>query len=400
MEIDEVSLPYFKINKLFWRWSKCEGAEGCHGVREAQLSMEKAPPELKRLPPPVERAAQPEKPDPAMKMLDDIERIAKPFVRFKAWLDAPVPPKTPKPEAPAAKKQEVVPPFDIQEIPGAMRKEFMPVSAKLMERWFAGELNYSRSDDDQKDEINQDGQRYSESMIDRTSITMDWVLKHERARRQYEELINTRIYNQAAYDEALKILLRYRKRLGVSPWGECGNDIRKLHKNFQFQLVAVESTFEQKAEQYLRRMVHDGVPDDLTGSLGAFNFYAAIAKASFDPQGKSATVTHIVIYVRDSYSFEGVSDTRSQYLGHWSKDGVIVVPGYVALNVVKSPWLDYPVVTGNISENLYKRGKVYYPVRNKSFREWQLKHRRGGDFIIYSDWKSIRLERPIKVYFE
>ncbi|TKC92682.1 hypothetical protein FAZ69_00200 [Trinickia terrae] len=343
------------------------------------------------------QAAQP---DPAMKMLDDIERIAKPFLRFKAWLDAPVPPKTSKLEPPAAKKQDVVPPFDIQEIPGAMRKEFMPVSAKLMERWFAGELNYSQSDSDQKDEINQDGQPYSESMIDRTSVTMDWVLKHERARKQYEELINTAIYNRKAYEEAKKILRRYRKRLGVSPWTECDNDIRQLHRNFQFQRVVVESSFEQKAEQYVRRMVHEGVPDDLTGSLGAFNFYAAIATADFDLQGKSATVTHIAVYVRDGYSFEGASDTRSQYLGHWSKDGVIVVPGYVAINMAGVPWLDYPVVTGNVAENLHKKGKVYYPVRNRSFREWQLKHQRGGDFIIYSDWKTVRLEKPIKVYFE
>ncbi|WP_374193506.1 DUF6402 family protein [Trinickia mobilis] len=29
-----------------------------------------------------------------------------------------------------------------------------------------------------------------------------------------------------------------------------------------------------------------------------------------------------------------------------------------------------------------------------------MKPHRGGDFIIYSDWKSIRLKKPIKVYFE
>ena len=31
-----------------------------------------------------------------------------------------------------------------------MRKEFMPVSAKLMERWFAGALDYSPTTDDEK----------------------------------------------------------------------------------------------------------------------------------------------------------------------------------------------------------------------------------------------------------
>ncbi|MCA8021987.1 DUF6402 family protein [Burkholderia metallica] len=28
-------------------------------------------------------------------------------------------------------------------------------------------------------------------------------------------------------------------------------------------------------------------------------------------------------------------------------------------------------------------GNVYYPVRNNSFREWQQRHRRGGDFVIF-----------------
>jgi hypothetical protein len=145
MEVDSPKLPYFKINKLLWRWSRCEGAEGCRVVREATLSMDKPPPKLDKPPPLAERSApsaKTEKPDPAVKMLDDLIAVAGAFSRFKQWLDAPVPPKAPKPEPPA-KKQEVVPPFDIQEIPGAMRKEFMPVSAKLMEKWFAGELNYS-----------------------------------------------------------------------------------------------------------------------------------------------------------------------------------------------------------------------------------------------------------------
>jgi hypothetical protein len=365
--------------------------------------MERAPPKLKPARLPVERAPAPvrqEKPDSVMKMLDDLERMAKPFVRFNAWLNTPVSPAPPKPGPLAVvNKQDVVPPFDIQEIPDAMLKERMPIASKLMKRWLAGVLNYSRNDKDQQNEINQNGEYYSESMIDRTSITMDWILKHERARRGYELLLNSAVYNNKAYNKIKEILLRYRWRSGASPWGECANDIRKLHKDFQFQRVAVEGTFEQKAEQYFRRMMNNSVPDDLTGSLGAFNIYAAIGKVNFDPHEQSATVTQIVVYVRDSYSFEGELDTRSQYLGHWSKNGVIVVLGDAMGNALKSLWIEHPVVVGNISENLYKKGKVYYPIRNRNFREWQMKHQRGGDFIIYSDWKVIRLEKPIKVYF-
>ncbi|WP_254609685.1 DUF6402 family protein [Burkholderia lata] len=244
--------------------------------------------------------------------MDDIERIADTFSRFKKWLDAPDPPKQPKP----AEKEKEVPPFDIQQIPDAMRKEHMPVSAKLMERWFSGELNYSATPKDQQNEINQNGELYPESMVDRTTIKLDWVLRHARAKIQYDNLINTAIYSPRAYEVLKDILGRYSSRGGVSPWAVSGNDIRKLHKKFQFQRAAVERSFEQKALQAVRRFPEGGVPDDLTGALGAFNLYAAVARVTFDTENKSATVTHIVVYVRDGYSFEGPADSRSQYLGH------------------------------------------------------------------------------------
>jgi len=328
-------------------------------------------------------------------MVDDIERIADTFSRFKKWLDAPDPPKQPKP----AEKEKEVPPFDIQQIPDAMRKEHMPVSAKLMERWFSGELNYSATPKDQQNEINQNGELYPESMVDRTTIKLDWVLRHARAKIQYDNLINTAIYSPRAYEVLKDILGRYSSRGGVSPWAVSGNDIRKLHKKFQFQRAAVESSFEQKALQAVRRFPEGGVPDDLTGALGAFNLYAAVARVTFDTENKSATVTHIVVYVRDGYSFEGPAGSRSQYLGHWGESGVVIVPIYAAANLADQPWFDFPIVAGGTAANLYKPGKTYYPVRNRSFREWQAKYRRGGDFIIFSNYKPIMLAKPITVYF-
>ncbi|WP_257128129.1 DUF6402 family protein [Burkholderia sp. MSMB1072] len=57
-------------------------------------------------------------------------------------------------------------------------------------------------------------------------------------------------------------------------------------------------------------------------------------------------------------------------------------------------------MSGSTVANLYEPGKVYYPVRNRSFRDWQIRHHRGGDFIIFSDYRSIMLDKPITVYFE
>jgi len=399
MKLYNEKLPYYRINKLLWKWKLCDGDDGCMPVDGITLSMEQSPPVPRQRNQPEMRSGAParaERPDPLVKMVDDIEKIAGAFSRFKTWLDTPDPPKQPKPK----ERERAVPPFDIQQIPDAMRKEHMPVSAKLMERWFAGELNYSNTSEDQKNEINQNGELYPESMIDRTTIKLDWVLKHARAKEQYDNLVNTAIYSSRAYGALRDILSRYRGRGEVSPWTTSGFDIRKLHKDFQFQRAAVESSFEQKALQAIQRVAHASVPDDLTGALGAFNIYAAVTGVSFDLRNKSATVTHIVVYVRDGYSFEGQSDSRSQYLGHWSKNGVIIVPSYEVANLAETPWVDFPVVAGSTVANLYDPGMVYYPVRNRSFREWQARHQRGGDFIIFSDWKSMRLEKPITVYFE
>ncbi|MCX4174427.1 MULTISPECIES: DUF6402 family protein [Paraburkholderia] len=38
-------------------------------------------------------------------------------------------------------------------------------------------------------------------------------------------------------------------------------------------------------------------------------------------------------------------------------------------------------------------------VRNRSFRQWQLMHQRGGDFIVYSDYRVIGLNPPIELGF-
>ncbi|MGN5354419.1 DUF6402 family protein [Ralstonia sp. L16] len=53
-----------------------------------------------------------------------------------------------------------------------------------------------------------------------------------------------------------------------------------------------------------------------------------------------------------------------------------------------------------VTRNAYISEKnVYYPIRNKDYRNWQLKHGQGGDFIIYSDRRSIPLAGPMVIEF-
>ncbi|WP_434660932.1 DUF6402 family protein [Paraburkholderia sp. A3BS-1L] len=103
----------------------------------------------------------------------------------------------------------------------------------------------------------------------------------------------------------------------------------------------------------------------------------------------------LLIASKDSYDFTDKPGDVSQYLGHWSSKGVIVVPydGLVGQLNAPSLYLPYPVARGDMRV----KGNVYYPVHNKDLRQWAMKHQRGGDFIIFSDRKRVRLREPIRI---
>jgi hypothetical protein len=46
------SIPYYKINQIFWTWTLYDGEDGCHIVRDTALSLNKAPPALRDQPKP------------------------------------------------------------------------------------------------------------------------------------------------------------------------------------------------------------------------------------------------------------------------------------------------------------------------------------------------------------
>jgi hypothetical protein len=277
----------------------------------------------------------------------------------------------------------------------------MPISAKLMERWFAGALNYSPSEADEKRLVNQDGKPYPPSMFDKDTVTLKWVLKHERAKQAYDMLLDQyTLRSQLALATLHKKLMPY-KEVSRSFYvnDECKNDLLEMHRRFQFQYVGVESSFMQKFKQFLKRQYSErGIPDDLTGALGSFNLYAAPFHISID-RG-IATIDSVMIYVKDNYTFTDGPDDVSQYLGHWGPKGIVIIPYDQALsitNIHATPvgefYADSAVTVGDPSV----RGSMYYPIWNKSFRQWQRIHHRGGDFVILSDFKAVNLNPPITI---
>ncbi|SAK94503.1 hypothetical protein AWB80_06977 [Caballeronia pedi] len=302
-------------------------------------------------------------------------------------------------------QEEPLPPFDIQEIPAAMRLANMPVSAKLMERWFAGQLNYSPTQDDERVLINQDGQPYPASMFDTTTITLNWLLKFARAREAFNILCSREVLTSpAAMRVFRKKIAPFQSSFSVITNEICKEDMLKLHQQFQFQFSAVEGTWIDKLKS-AKALFHkdESFPDDLTGALGSFNFYAAPREFHIRKIGPpTAFIYSVFIYVKDNYTFTDATGEVSQYLGHWSKKGVILVPRdnvLTALNIpsislpIDDDWFESAVSIGNAR----KAGNVYYPIRNSSFRDWQNKHHRGGDFVIFSDLRVVNFDPPLEV---
>lgn len=389
----EDNITYLKSSNFLRTWSERQG-QACE-LEHVKLSTSRSPPRVIHAPPAqsvparTEREIAPRKQkepqDPWLNLFNAGFKAAEKVQVFSAWLDSP--PPTPAPKATPAPPPKQVPPFDIQDVPKTMRKLTLPTAAKLQERWFAGAANHSRSARDLLDEIDQNGVRYAPTMVDSTTIKMDWVLSFRRAKAALDELIQTRLRTPTALDILKAKLMPYRNRHDILGWNVANSDFLEFHKRFQFQLIDVNASWGQRISQFLGRSITaGGVPDDLTAALGSFNFYAAARYARFEssPAGRVAVVTDVSIYVRDPYEF-----SDEQYLGHWSPSHVAVVPAHQ----IAGGWLDYPVVDGSI----YDKDSVLYPVTNKDYRDWRAKHNQGGDFMIYSDRINVKLDSPIRV---
>lgn len=316
------------------------------------------------------------------------------------------------------------PPFDMLDLPDAMEKVGFTVAAKLSRRWF----------NSRKHEIPSNGRLYvyPDDMVDTKIVSLDFVLKYPRVRAKYEDLISKGIYDDAAMmvikDRIEKLVANPFINNDIAYSGELdafshsNRNIQKLHSNFQFQTAAVSNL---DTLDWTRGLT------DLTASLANFSFAAAIANARIDtqkfynyPKGNvpvyccqsKVEITHVYVYARDSYSFEDRPGRKaSQYLGHWNRNGVILIPTAVVSDVATH--YDYDFEWGNapysddgfdgpvdVLKGMFggemREQDVYYPVHNGDYLKWREKFGRGGDFAIYTEPKRIKLPNPIQFTLE
>lgn len=407
--------PLIPFSKKVWKEYK--GSEGCIPINTQQtISFERLAPG---------DPAPPPKPTPPKPTREQIKAPQVEQARQKALAEQAKKQEQNKPKAPAqgqpkiaeAEDHDKLPAFDLQDIPGAMGKIGWPVSAKLARKWFASPKHTYHNDYN------------SVQPIDDTTVTLNWALKYGSVRDKFDALTQESIYSKNAIEKAKNAIIKKisdtfinKKSTDLSfDTAPYTNDLRQFHIDWQFQLMPI-SFINTTDGLYLLT--------DLTAALGNFSIYAAIGNAKitkeqffkYDNEKKTKTycidavaeITHIYVYIKDSYSFNDDPDS-SQYLGHWNKIDMITAYragissrlGNQPITETKTKWeylpsdpIDKPVDKRRGLVRKLIEEDVYYPVYNKAYRDWREQHNRGGDFMIYSKPQYFKLNKTIKIKLE
>ncbi|WP_175914673.1 DUF6402 family protein [Burkholderia metallica] len=403
---DVKKVPYYQLESgvLYSskRWKCYSGVVGCVPIDTQQkISFDRLAPNEPPPPPPSKAAA--------------------PLAPQKPPAPAPAPAKPPAKPQPNDKPQDAeqadkLPEFDLQDIPKAMDKMGWPISAKLAREWFASPKHAYN------DQLN------SVQPIDDRTVSLEWALRFRGALERFNQLVRQAIYTPNAAASARNTLTPViEKSFAAGQMNAAGividttpflTDLLQFHIAWRFQYQSVSSVDTL-----------DGTAlTDLTGALANFNLYAAVGKATvtgeryYKYEGNTkkfclepvAKITHIYVYIKDSYSFNDDSPSKSQYLGHWNKNGMVL--SYVAaandffkssnLNVGNSTiekWhylpegeeVNKPIDKRTSLFRKFMAKDVYWPVHNKTYREWRAAHNRGGDFMVYSRPNLVKLDNPI-----
>jgi hypothetical protein len=223
--------------------------------------------------------------------------------------------------------------YDITRIPGIMRSKHWDMGAALMSRWFSLPAN----------------EHPDRGTPDTATITMAWTLRFDRAKRVYDEIVSERIWANPPAQRLLATKLREQGKLigQEATFGGPWNDVVRADRD-HIQHRTVGSMLDPA--------------DDMLAALGRFNFHVAVG-GRVEPRGQRHTVhiDTVGIYVVDSYDFNG-----DQPLGYWSDN-------------------DFAGRFNPISG---------YAVSNASFRDWRARNHRGGDFMVYSDIRTLHRVPP------
>jgi hypothetical protein len=254
-------------------------------------------------------------------------------------------------EAPIS-RTNLVPPLqtlasvpDITWIPKIMRSKQWPIGAILMQEWLRAPSNIRPST------IELTPNNFGPPLLN--VIKMDWVLGYSRAKAVYDGMLREKIWVNTAGKKQIVSML---KASGI-----VASALANPEKAVSFGNLDSSDVIKAENAYIQSRSCSNGiVQDDLAAALANFNFRVGVKGFATAKAGNiNVTINEIGIYVKDSYDF--INDGSFQWgclchdqpLGSWA-EGV-----------------------GSVS--------------NDTFNNWRTANNKGGDFLIYSDIKTSKI---------
>ncbi|KAE8240405.1 hypothetical protein A4X03_0g8533 [Tilletia caries] len=253
-----------------------------------------------------------------------------------------------------------------------------PISAKLMRHWFQG-MPWGTPSGGMTAEVKSHAQMPPAQYMEETIVTYEWLIGFSRVVRARNDLRTA--WNNP---QATRLIRR--------------NILRKFG---QYSSGCFPLTFNgqgSKAEAFgyanSRSVTFDTFDElnDLRGALANFNLRVTVeGTVNAFPDKVTFIAERIGFYAEDAYDFndEGL---LSQPLGYWNFDGIAqgvadslsnnANIGYEKVKVVvTAPFTDDDV------EQRFKdlESKRYFLITNSDFVAYRSRHRKGGDFVVYSN---------------
>ncbi|MCO7574157.1 DUF6402 family protein [Pseudomonas chlororaphis] len=277
--------------------------------------------------------------------------------------------------------------FQITDIPAVMRTLGWVEAARIMQRWFDGEV-FVMSPEEKRGRLAVDRITQEKLFVDldfdwlssassHTGVLVDELLGKLSSASQYNEIFGRK---RGGVEQLTKGLLQFMQRMqNLNILDVEGQDlIAGFHDYSQLNAIGLETTTQTNFREISTGRLDKALNplDDVYGALGGFTLKIAITKFSTLPKTKGSAallkIHEVGCYVRDTYEF--LNADEDQLLGYWNSQGV-----------VKPDPIEY------LAEPEYVvRGSVrYFKVTNDSFNCYRAQHRLGGDLFVYSSVKKV-----------
>ncbi len=248
-----------------------------------------------------------------------------------------------------------LPDLRLGQIPAIMRNKRWNEGAALLSKWFSMPERRAKK-------------RMDLSLpIDTKTITWSWLLNPRSASDQrhidaFRKLTDPTAYETGAFKSVLKKRVRKLMAGGSKsvPLAPHTRSFPTLHES-------------QLQRQDVRLSALDLVSKDIDAvdaALGNYSMYSVPVGTAVKSKGvTTVTITHVLVYVLDSFDFEDWGSWSSQELGYW----------------------EWP----NVVTRTFRFGAIH--AENENFEALRSATGIGGDFLVASDVKKVKLSRPVTI---